>query len=281
MANAPSATTTPTEPGAVAGRPLGRRRRRLPRLPSALRAVVAGVALALVVPGVAFADPPAALDAAAPVADRTFQPGLDYDRDGCYPTPAIGRDGAIAPGLALGGAENGHCRDAWDLDNTNAYSRAKCNNGWCAYLYTLYFEKDQASLGPGSAGHRHDWEHVVVWVEGEWGRYVSTSAHGRYTTRSRDDVPWDATGKHALVVYHKDGGSTHCFRHAGFGEQPENHKGTWQYPALIGWDNYPAGFRDLLVTHDFGSATMGVRDGTFEGELSKAKPAGIPFDPWG
>jgi hypothetical protein len=246
-----------------------------------MRVSIAAIAMVFAFPSVAFADPPSALDWAAPWPDRIYEPAFDYDGNGCYPTPAIGRDGTLAPGLALGGAENGHCRDAWDLDNTNAYSRVKCNNGWCAYMYALYFEKDQVSLGPGSAGHRHDWEHVVVWVQGEWGMYVSTSAHGGYTTRHRNDVPWDETGKHPKVVYHKDGGSTHAFRHAGFGEWPENHKGAWQYPPLIGWDNYPAGFRDRLTGHNFGSAQLGLRDGWFEGELNKAKPAGIPFNPWG
>jgi hypothetical protein len=81
------------------------------------------------------------------------------------------------------------------------------------------------------------------------------------------------------VIYHKDGASTHCFRLASFSEQPENHKGTWQYPPLIGWDNYPAGLRDRLTSADFGSAQFGLRDSWFPSELSKAKPASIPFNP--
>ncbi|WP_407900917.1 NPP1 family protein [Scytonema sp. NUACC26] len=36
--------------------------------------------------------------------------------------------------MDLGGDVNGNCRDESDLDNTNAYSRSKCNNGWCAYM---------------------------------------------------------------------------------------------------------------------------------------------------
>lgn len=242
--------------------------------------LVGTLAALLVATGTAYAEPPQALDWSAPWPDRIYEPAFDYDGDGCYPTPAIGRDGTLAPGLGMGGAVNGQCHDLSDLDNTNAYSRVKCNNGWCAYMYALYFEKDQVSLGPGSAGHRHDWEHVVVWVQGEWGMYVSTSMHGNYVTKQRNDVPWDETGKHAKVIYHKDGGSTHCFRHAAFGEQPENHKGQWQWPPLIGWDGYPAGYRDKLMAHDFGSAQLGIRDSSFGYELSKAKPAGIPFDPW-
>jgi hypothetical protein len=229
---------------------------------------------------VAFAEPPQALAANAPAADLKYQPAFDYDGDGCYPTPAIGRDGTVAPGLNPSGALNGQCHDLSDLNNTNSYSRSKCNNGWCAYIYGLYFEKDQAVLWSGLGGHKHDWEHVVVWVpDGGWPQYVSASAHGKYNTRSRNDIPWDETGTHPKIVYHKDGASTHAFRFAGFGEQPENHKGTWQYPALIGWDNYPAGLRDKLTQHDFGSAQLGLRDSAFWWELGKAKPAGIPFDP--
>jgi necrosis inducing protein (NPP1) len=229
--------------------------------------------------GVALADPPRALDGSAPLEDRTYQPAFDYDGDGCYPTPAIGRDGTIAGGLKTSGAVNGSCHDASDLDNTNSYSRVKCNNGWCGYIYALYFEKDQAVAGSGLGGHRHDLEHVVVWVQNGTPQYVSASAHGKYHTYARNQMPWDETGTHPKIIYHKDGAGTHCFRIAGFNEQPENHKGTWQYPPLIGWDNYPAGFRDKLTSTDFGSAQFGLRDGSFNGELSKAKPAGIPFDP--
>ncbi|WP_394845067.1 NPP1 family protein [Pendulispora brunnea] len=232
--------------------------------------------------GVALADPPQALDWNAPWSDRSYEPAFDYDGDGCYPTPAIGRDGTINRGLNPSGALNGQCHDMSDLDNTNGYSRSKCNHGWCAYMYGLYFEKDQAVAGSGIGGHRNDWEHVVVWVpDGDWPAYVSVSAHGNYTTYSRNDVPWDDSGTHPKVIYHKDGIRTHCFRIAGFGEQPENLKGSWQFPPLIGWDNYPPGFRDKLTQYDFGSAQFGLRDGSFNGELSKAKPANIPFDPNG
>ncbi|NED90184.1 hypothetical protein G3I76_60180, partial [Streptomyces sp. SID11233] len=90
-------------------------------------------------------------------------------------------------------------------------------------------------------------------------------------------------GNHAKVVYHKDGISTHCFRSAknnGGDEPPENHKGTWQRPPVVGWDGYPPGIREKLTAADFGSATLGIRDDTFGSHLEKAKPAGIAFDPY-
>ncbi|MPZ83923.1 MAG: hypothetical protein GEV28_27435 [Actinophytocola sp.] len=245
----------------------------------AVKAVVGAAVLMVAVPAVAWADPPSALPASFAEADGRWQPAFDYDGDGCYPTPAIGPDGTVNPGLKNSGALNGNCHDQSDLDNTNSYSRAKCNNDWCAYLYDLYFEKDQAVPLVDCCGHRHDLEHVVVWVNQDQAQYVSVSAHGDYSTYPRSQVGWEGT--HAKVIYHKDGASTHCFRLAGMTEQPENHYGTWQYPDLVSWDNFPPGIRDRLTGADFGSASLAIKDGAFEDNLDKAKPAGIPFNPYG
>ncbi|MEV8087880.1 NPP1 family protein [Streptomyces nigra] len=243
-----------------------------------LTGLAGAAALVMAFPAVAHAAPPPALPGNAEAAERAYQPAFDYDTDGCYSSAAIGPDGTVNPGLNPTGALNGNCRDASDLDNTNAYSRYKCNNGWCAYLYGLYFEKDQALPGVSLGGHRHDWEHVVVWVQGDAVRYVSTSNHGSFTVHAASSLRFEGT--HAKVVYHKDGISTHCFRAAnGNDDPPENHRRTWQYPPLIGWNGYPAGLRDKLVAHDFGSAHFGLKDGSFTSHLASAKPSGIPFDP--
>ncbi|MEU8206319.1 NPP1 family protein [Streptosporangium sp. NPDC049046] len=232
-------------------------------------------ALSAAFSGVAFAAPPSALPARADRLEWSFQPAYDYDKDGCYPTPAIGRGGAIAPGLELGGHSNGNCRDASDLRNTNGYARAKCNNGWCAVMYALYFEKDQANV---FAGHRHDWEHVVVWVKNGRPEYVSTSAHGEFTLHHRSQVHW--IGTHPKIVYHKHGAQTHALRAATANDEPpENHEGRWQYPSLVGWNGYPPGFRDRLTQADFGAAQLDLKDSRFGSKLAQAKPAGIPFKP--
>ncbi len=258
-----------------------RKGRRLGLVSVLLGVVAAGMT------GVAYAErAPGGLPAAAPEADQKFQPATDYDEDGCYPTPAIGPDGTINPGKDLGGALNGECRDEVDLDDANVYSRSMCNNDWCAYMYAYYFEKDQSTAGvgeiaEGTNGHKHDWEHVVVWVQNDTPVWVAVSQHGKYFWRHRDQIPWDGT--HAKVVYHKDGGFTHMFRHADGDEQPENHKGTWHLPKVIGWDNFPPGFRDKLVSADFGSASLDLKDGVFEEKLTSsdpdkgAKPSEVPF----
>ncbi|MFJ8825075.1 NPP1 family protein [Streptomyces sp. NPDC102467] len=240
-------------------------------------AAAGAVALVVGFAGPALAAPPGALPANADATEQTYQPAFDYDTDGCYPTPAIGPDGTVNGGLNPSGALNGQCRDASDLDNTNGYARSKCNNGWCAVMYGLYFEKDQAVAGSGLGGHRNDWEHVVVWVHDGQAAYVATSAHGAFKIYPRDQIRWDGT--HPKVVYHKDGIGTHCFRPANsHDEPPENHRGTWQFPTLVGWNGYPAGLRDKLSAYDFGSATFGLKDGNFAGHLAAALPSGVPFD---
>lgn len=261
---------TPPPNGARAGKP--------GKLTFAVSAVSGAALLAVALPPAAWAEPPAALPASFDEADGKWQPAFDYDGDGCYPTPAIGPDGAIAEGLKPSGALNGNCHDQSDLDNTNSYSRAKCNdNGWCAYLYDLYFEKDQALDGVDDAfGHRHDIEHVVVWVHQGEAKYVSTSAHGNYDKHPGSEVAWEGT--HPKIVYHKDGASTHCFRLANHDEQPENHYGTWQYPDLVSWDNFPSGIREELTGADFGKASLGIEDGAFEQNLEKARPEEVPFN---
>ncbi|MGP3971541.1 NPP1 family protein [Streptomyces sp. 6N223] len=246
-----------------------------------LAILTGALALVVALPGTALADPPPALAASAEALEDAFQPAYDYDTDGCYPTPAIGPDGIVNGGLNPTGDLSGECRDAWDLDNTNGYARYTCNNGWCAIMYGLYFEKDQALAGSSVGGHRHDWEHVVVWVpEGQAeAEYVATSAHGDFNVYGRDQIQWDGT--HPKIVYHKDGIGTHAFRPATTGDEPpENHEGAWQFPALVGWNGYPGDLRDRLSQADFGSATFGLKDGSFSTHLERALPAGIPFDPY-
>ncbi|HST84199.1 MAG TPA: NPP1 family protein [Kineosporiaceae bacterium] len=259
----------PTDRGGV-------RQRR--RFTFAARTLVATVAVTLFLPAaMAWAAPPQKLPGSAPAADLRWQPALDYDTDGCYSSPAIGPDGTLNGGLKNSGSVSGGCHDNSDLDNTNAYSRSKCNNGWCAYMYGSYFEKDQAVGGVDCCGHRHDWEHIVVWVNNDQVQYVSRSIHGSYTTYARSAVAFEGT--HPKMVYHKDGASTHQFRLAGFTEVPENGYGTWQYPTLVGWDNYPPGVRDKLTSANFGSANLALKNGNFEADLAKALPSGIPFNP--
>ncbi|MCS4277040.1 hypothetical protein M2390_002234 [Mycetocola sp. BIGb0189] len=217
--------------------------------------------------------------------EQTFSPAYDYDTDGCYATAAISASGQINSGLGLGGAVNGHCHDAPQLQNANTYSREKCNNGWCAIMYASYFEKDQSSNGVGeiaggSNGHRHDWEHVIIWVQNNQVKYVSRSVHSGWQVDPASNVRFDGT--HAKVVYHKEGGFTHYFRLANASDdRVENVTGGWVYPRLVGWNGYPSDYRNRLLSANFGSATIKIGDQNFGYGLNAGKPAGISFNPWG
>lgn len=123
---------------------------------------------------------------------------MDFDTDSCYNSVAVGPDLFLNEGLdSCGGCPECGCRDRVNLDRSNnVYSRARCNGEWCAYMYAYYFEKDYAA-GCGS-GHRHDWEHVVVWVKNDKAEWVAASRHGKFEVKSRGDVRWDGT--HPKIV---------------------------------------------------------------------------------
>ncbi|KAF9767434.1 hypothetical protein IL306_000021 [Fusarium sp. DS 682] len=171
--------------------------------------------------------------------ELTLQPLLDYDSDGCYNTAAINPSGRTNPGKGATGTPQGQCRDRAQLENSNAYSRKRCNNGYCAVMYEYYFEKDQAVGGSFLGGHRHDWENIVVFSQGSKVVRVAPSCHGKYNN-ARNSFPLN--GKHPLMVYHKDGGGTHCFRFANDNDisHPENPFGVFYRSPLVGWDNWPS-----------------------------------------
>lgn len=227
-------------------------------------------------------SPPLALPQNAPALDLRFQPVLDFDTDGCYNVPAVSATGALVQGLPHNFvALASNCRDASDLDNNNVYSRTRCNpNGWCIHLYDYYFEKDVATawfLDIG--GHTHDWEHIAVWTANGTAQWVAASQHGGFEVRSASAVRWE--GEHPKMVYHKDGGSTHCFRFADAGDETplENHRGVWFKGDLVGYEGFPSeGVRRKLFTADFGKATLALRDDTFAGNIVRSKYSGIPFD---
>lgn len=269
----------------LALRPQSRRRG---RLAATLASIVAAMAfvLTLAVPAQAYV-----IDAMPQNADgleQTFSPAYDYDWNGCYATAAITSYWVINAGLPLGGAINGKCHDRAQLDNSNTYSREKCNNGWCAIMYASYFEKDQVGdCAPNAcAGHTHDFEHVIVWVQNNQVKYVSVSRHAGWDTFGRQDLRFDPSGTHPKVVYHQDGGSTHCFRIANSADEAvENVTGGWFYPRLVGWNGYPsADFRNQFIYHtSYGEASIKLGTGTIENQLASAQAkmaAPIPFNPY-
>lgn len=210
----------------------------------------------------------------------TLQPLLDFDKDGCYNTAAIDPDGRTNPGKKATGTPQGQCRDKVQLENSNAYSRKRCNNGYCAVMYEYYFEKDQSVGGSFAGGHRHDWENIVVFSKGRDVVRVAPSCHGKYNGASNN---FPRNDRHPLMVYHKDGGSTHCFRIANDGDirQPENHFGYFYRSPLVGWNNWPNNnLRQKML--DTWKGGIGPKlDDEFGDSLKAAAGNGVPgFNPY-
>ncbi len=244
---------------------------------------LSAMALTLVGPALtASAEPPTQIGENATEGDEKWQPAMDYDTDSCYSTPAIAADGALAEGLEPDGGITENCRDAGDLGNTNTYVRTVCDGTLCGHVYAYYFEKDQATevAGPADSGHKHDLEHVIVWVKDDVATHVSVSAHGKYEdTRPANEVRWEGT--HPKVVYHKEGGSTHAMRFANEEDDAvENDSGAWHFPFLLSWWNMEPVVRDGLQGSDFGSASIDLKNDRIEEILGQdAAGEGFEFSP--
>ncbi|KAM7210113.1 Necrosis inducing protein (NPP1) domain containing protein [Rhypophila decipiens] len=245
--------------------------------------------------------PPGPLFLKAPQLDKRYQPAMDFDTDSCYNTPAMGPppNNDLNTGLEPKDSNDSltdDCRREEMLERANVYSRQRCNNGYCAIMYAYYFQKDQTGTAGPLHGHRHDWEHVVVWVRmaDNFVSHVAVSAHKKYHIKKNHEIQWTpkeggpATDGHPAIVYHKEGGSTHAMRFAtgaDFGNGgPENHWRKWIFGPLIGhfgWDSVDQ--RTRMYTEGgsanaWGDASLAIADEPFGNNLGKAKPGEINFD---
>lgn len=193
----------------------------------------------------------------------------------------MGSDGSVNPGRDTCDIQDPgnavECRQQSYLDANNVYVRSRTNNGWTALLFGYYFEVDHKET---CGGHRHDWEHVVVWVEGTTIRYVAASAHGGYDVRSVDEIMME--GDHPKIVYHRDGSSTHAMRFAQEDDDTpvENHTGSWFYGGVIDYYGFPTeDLRSAMLGNDWGSGKIDFSDERIAEALDKAKGGNdIPLD---
>lgn len=153
--------------------------------------------------------------------------------------------------------------------------------------YDYYFEKDVAIKGsPVDGGHRHDWENVIVFLRDDQLASVIASCHGEYGFSN--DNPRLFDGTHPKIVYHKDGGSTHCFRQANPSDDNpvENETGDWVLSPLVGWNGWPSvALRDKVGNNWSGGVSPRIDDIGPEGQkfgdvLKLAKgPTGVSNSP--
>lgn len=118
----------------------------------------------------------------------------------------------------------------------------------------------------------HDFENVVVFVDQESDKvlYTATSCHSGYG----GGKAILGEGSHPYVVYHKDGGETHCWRLANDGdvEEPENPTGDFVSSPLIGYWGWPKDNKAWdAFTSGWGGPLPKIPDSDFANWLQKAK----------
>nr|L7NCQ1.1 RecName: Full=NLP effector protein 13; AltName: Full=Necrosis-inducing protein 13; AltName: Full=Nep1-like protein 13 [Phytophthora capsici]AEJ88244.1 necrosis inducing protein NPP13 [Phytophthora capsici] len=133
-------------------------------------------------------------------------------------------------------------------------------------MYSWYFPKDSPSTG---LGHRHDWEHVIVWIDNPEVPEpkilgVTPSAHSGYSSQ----VPPDADkvdGSSVKVKYLSKWPINHALESTGEGGD---------FQDLIMWTQMTDAAREGLSKTGWGKANVPMVDGNFEAKLGKAWPFG-------
>ncbi|KUF91720.1 hypothetical protein AM588_10004549 [Phytophthora nicotianae] len=190
-----------------------------------------------------------------------FKPQL-HITNGCHAYPAVNAIGETSGGLKTSGAPSAGCKGSgW---GSQVYGRSTWYNGVWAIMYSWYFPKDSPSTG---LGHRHDWEHVIVWIDNPEIAEpkilaVTPSAHSGYSAQ----VPPDANkvdGTSVKVKYLSKWPINHALESTGEGGD---------YQDLIMWGQMTDAAREALSRTSFGDANVPMNDGNFEPKLGKAWP---------
>jgi hypothetical protein len=212
------------------------------------------------------------------------RPAMKFGSDGtsCLPIAAVSPTGQANGGLNTSGKPAGDCRST---NLTQAYTRAVCqfkSGTWdlyCGVMYAYYFEKDQFLFFAG--GHRHDWEHVMMWVKMPnynmsqvTSQFLTVSAHGDYTHHDLRSNPSIKTknDRRAHVYYHRIEG----FFTNGMAAISNSSYEADEYVSYTSWNSLTSAQRNTLDTHDFGSATLRLNDTHFTNIMRNNTPPGWP-----
>ncbi|KAL7684748.1 putative necrosis inducing protein [Plasmopara halstedii] len=90
-----------------------------------------------------------------------FQPMLRIE-SGCHPYPAVDKNGYISDGL---GVSHWFTDCSGSPEGSQVYGRAHVYKGYLAIMYSWYFPRDFMTT-PFYVGHRHGWEHAILWIGG-------------------------------------------------------------------------------------------------------------------
>lgn len=159
-------------------------------------------------------------------------------------------------GLDTKGSQSDGC----EKSEGQVYGRAVEHEGLLALMYAWYMPKDEASPG---MGHRHDFEHVIVWLSNvtESSEIVGVviSAHGGYQTSTGADLQvLEGRPTIGYVSY-----------------WPFNHQliptfAVGEEQPLIAWESMTDEARATINYHDFGSALPAFKESRFKGYVKRA-----------
>ncbi|KAG4049203.1 hypothetical protein JG687_00009606 [Phytophthora cactorum] len=190
-----------------------------------------------------------------------FKPQLRVT-DGCYPYPAVNDAGETSGGLKTTGSSTAGCKGSgW---GSQVYGRSTWHRDVWAIMYSWYFPKDSPSTG---LGHRHDWEHVIVWINNPDVPdpiilAVTPSAHSGYSKYAPPSA--DTLDGTSIKVNYE---SSYPMNHA-----TDVTTETGEFQDLIMWDQVTDAARLALNTVSFGDANVPMNDGNFVSKLDKAWP---------
>ncbi|KAF1320298.1 Necrosis inducing protein npp1, partial [Globisporangium splendens] len=188
-----------------------------------------------------------------------FKPQIRIS-NGCRPYPAVDAAGNTSGGLKPVGSQDAGCKGSGK--GTQVYGRSAWYKNKWAIMYSWYFPKDSPITG---LGHRHDWEHVVVWIDNPAAANpkilaVTPSAHSGYQKYA---PPKSGTvdGTSAKVDY----SSTVVINHA-----LDSTTSAGEKQPLIMWEQMTPAARTALENANFGDANVPMKDGNFMNKLAKA-----------
>jgi hypothetical protein len=189
-----------------------------------------------------------------------FKPQIHIS-NGCHPYPAVNEAGNTSGGLKPTGSASAGCKGSGY--GSQVYGRVTTYEGVYAIMYSWYFPKDSPVTG---LGHRHDWEHVVVWVDdialdSSSIVAVSPSAHRGYNIYYPPESD-TIDGYSAKVDYSS---SWVVVNHA-----LDSTSDAGETQDLIMWDQLSDAARTALENTDFGDANVPMKDGNFVTKLGNA-----------
>ncbi|ETL86180.1 hypothetical protein L917_14375 [Phytophthora nicotianae] len=188
-----------------------------------------------------------------------FKPQLLVDT-GCHPYPAVDADGNTNAGLSLVSLKS--CQNP--SLGSQIYARASVYEGSYAIMYAWYFPRDRR----GAFGHRHAWEHAILWLDSTGGDDATIEAvsaevdDGEYFTIEdpTEDMVDDETS--VKFKYEEDAFSHYVNVTTEAGE----------FQDLVVWEDMPKAARTALNLNDFGEATVPFNEENFLDNLEGAYP---------